>query len=391
MFFIKLLRFLAGYAEFTCEGGFSERFVNLCFSSGIKLWDVRASGGKMSAKVSLISLKKLNIPAEKSGMTVKISARRGLPVIIYESRSRLALLCSSIASCCIVFVLSSAIWSVSVSGNESFTQKQILDIFASYGVKAGTFAKNINVDSVQQAVVSSNPDIIWCSVNIIGSRAFIEILEGVKKPDMYSDTEPSNIVAPSDGVLTMLEVYSGEGAVRTGSAVLKGGLLISGTVERPDKSVKFVAADGKIEVRRNDSLAAAVSSNDPIYSVRSVKTRSIISLFGFEIPLGISRDSDLKSRTESFPVADGAVMPVGIISDRYVFLQPCGFETDYGRLLLIAGYEYFKAEKSLVSSCGIESRELKYTFENGICAVEGCYVLSDRRIVRQKIERINSD
>lgn len=385
MFLIKLIRFLLGYVEFTCEGGFSERFVNLCFANGIRLWDVRSSGGVTSAKASLSAFKKIDIPAEKSGMTVYEKYRRGLPVIIYNNRSRAVFLVSSVLTCALVFILSSMIWSVTVSGGESYTDKQIIDIFASYGVKPGVFADNIDVDYVQDSVVESNPDIIWCSVNIVGSRAFIEIRESVKTPDMHTDDNPSNIVAPCDGVLTRLEVYSGEGVVSVGSAVLKGQLLISGTLERTDGSVKAVNADGKVEIRRNDFLSFAVGENDPRFSVKAMKTRSSVYFFGLKIPLGITRDCDKKSRTEKLLTANGVTLPVGTVTDRFLFLQPGNSPLDSPNLLLLAGYEYFKNEKNTVSGCEIESRALSYSIENGICTVDGKYFLTDKEIVRQNI------
>lgn len=385
MFLIKLIRFLLGYVEFTCEGGFSERFVNLCFANGIRLWDVRSSGGVTSAKASLSAFKKIDIPAEKSGMTVYEKYRRGLPVIIYNNRSRAVFLVSSVLTCVLVFILSSMIWSVTVSGGESYTDKQIIDIFASYGVKPGVFADNIDVDYVQDSVVETNPDIIWCSVNIVGSRAFIEIRESVKTPDMHTDDNPSNIVAPCDGVLTRLEVYSGEGVVSVGSAVLKGQLLISGTLERTDGSVKAVNADGKVEIRRNDFLSFAVGENDPRFSVKEMKTRSSVYFFSIKIPLGITRECDKKSRTEKLLTANGVTLPVGTVTDRFLFLQPGNSPLDSQNLLLLAGYEYFKNEKNTVSGCEIESRALSYSIENGVCTVDGKYFLTDKEIVRQNI------
>ena len=385
MLLIKLIRFLLGYVEFTCEGGFSERFVNLCFANGVRLWDVRSSGGVTSANASLSAFKKIDIPAEKSGMTVYEKYRRGLPVIIYNNRSRVFFLVSSVLTCALVFVLSSMIWSVTVSGGVSYTDKQIIDIFASYGVKPGVFADNIDVDYVQDSVVGTNPDIIWCSVNIVGSRAFIEIRESVKTPDMHTDDNPSNIVAPCDGVLTRLEVYSGEGVVSVGSAVLKGQLLISGTLERTDGSAKAVNADGKIEIRRNDFLSSAVGENDPRFSVKEMKTRSSVCFFSLKIPLGITRDCDKKSRTKRLLTANGVTLPVGTVTDRFLFLQPGNSPLDSQSLLLLAGYEYFKNEKNTVSGCEIESRALSYSIENGVCTVDGKYVLTDKEIVRQNI------
>ncbi len=385
MLLIKLIRFLLGYVEFTCEGGFSERFVNLCFANGIRLWDVRASDGVTAAKASLAAFKRIDIPAEKSGMTVNVRTRSGLPVIIYNNRSRVVFLVSSVISCAIVFILSSMIWSVTVSGCESFAASQIIDIFASYGVKPGVFADNIDVDYVQDSVVGTNPGIIWCSVNIVGSRAFIEIRERVTAPDMHSSDNPSNIVAGCDGVLTRLEVYSGAGAASEGNAVLKGQLLISGTLERADGGVKRMNADGRIEIRRNDFLSVGTGENDPRFSVKEMKTRVSVYFFGLEIPFGITRDCDEKSRTESMLTSDGVTLPVGGVTDRFLFLQPDNSPLGTPRLLLLAGYEYFKNEKNAVSGCEIESRNLTYSVENGICVISGKYVLIDKNIVRQSI------
>ena len=48
MFLIRLFRFLTGYIVFSGNGGFPERFINLCSLNGISLWDTKCSAGKYS-------------------------------------------------------------------------------------------------------------------------------------------------------------------------------------------------------------------------------------------------------------------------------------------------------------------------------------------------------
>ena len=116
-----------------------------------------------------------------------------------------------------------------------------------------------------------------------------------------------------------------------------------------------------------------------------MKTRSSVYFFGLKIPLGITRDCDKKSRTEKLLTANGVTLPVGTVTDRFLFLQPGNSPLDSPNLLLLAGYEYFKNEKNTVLGCEIESRALSYSIENGVCTVDGKYFLTDKEIVRQNI------
>ena len=43
MSIIRFLRFIFGYVEFCAEGGFPERFINLCSVYHVRLWDVTVS------------------------------------------------------------------------------------------------------------------------------------------------------------------------------------------------------------------------------------------------------------------------------------------------------------------------------------------------------------
>ena len=87
---------------------------------------------------------------------------------------------------------------------------------------------------------------IRAAVNIDGSKAVIEVRESVPVPEIADTSTPCNIVAAEDGIITKIQLFRGQEEIKTGSAVLKGDLLISGVKTNLDKSETLVCADGKI-------------------------------------------------------------------------------------------------------------------------------------------------
>lgn len=384
MQFIKFIRFLLGYVCFSCSGGFGERFVNLCFANGIKLWNVRSENGAVFACVTLSAYPRLGTLAEKAGMTITEDERRGLPVVIKRRADRWGLAAGAAAASIIIWLLTGSVWSISVSGNSRYSSAQILSVCESLGIKNGARTSSIDTDSVQESVTELCPGIIWCSVNINGSRVFIEVRENRQAPDMYTSDAPANLVAPEDGELISLEVYAGEAQVKPGGAVLKGQLLISGVISASDGSARFVRADGKCKIRRSASLENSLSAQS-VKSVQSVKERKSLSFFSVSVPFGTEKKSDDKSRTEEFISANGVTLPVGIITDRFVFLSPAAEDTDENRLLLLCSYGYFSKEKNLVKTSQIESRTLNYSSKDGKCVVNGKYILLEQNMIQQTI------
>ena len=56
---VSLLRVLGGYTRFSAEGGFPERFLNLCKINGISLWNIENDGVKVEACTSAKEFEKI--------------------------------------------------------------------------------------------------------------------------------------------------------------------------------------------------------------------------------------------------------------------------------------------------------------------------------------------
>ena len=76
---IDFMRLFKGYVCFTASGGFSERFINLCFSSGIHIWNISAENKEIKANIKPKDFKKLKEIRKKAGVKIKITGKRGLP------------------------------------------------------------------------------------------------------------------------------------------------------------------------------------------------------------------------------------------------------------------------------------------------------------------------
>lgn len=79
MFINDFLHYIFGCVTIKAENGFIERFINTCTAEGIPLWDMRKNGGTLTAKTDINGYKRIRLPAKKSGMRVRMTAKQGLP------------------------------------------------------------------------------------------------------------------------------------------------------------------------------------------------------------------------------------------------------------------------------------------------------------------------
>ena len=384
MLLVRLLRFLLGYVCFSCSGGFCERFVNLCFAEGIQIWDIRSGDGEITACVSLYAYSRVGSLAEKAGMSLVETDRRGLPAFIKRSAGRWGLAAGTAAACVMVWFMTGTVWNVNVSGNVRYTDAQILSLCDSLGVHEGVRVSSVDVKAVQRDITDMCPGIIWSSVNIVGSRVFVEVRESIESPDMFVNNDPANLVAGVDGELVKLEVFTGEAQAKVGSAVLKGQLLISGVLTSSDGGTRFVCADGRSQIRCRASLSNSVSGSD-ILSVSDVKQRKSLSFFRLTVPFGISKTADDSSTTGQYAECFGVTLPIGIITDRYLYLSDDVRQRNENQLILLCGYGYFEREKELVKTSVIESRTLDISKSGGKYSAEGKYILLEQNMIQQTI------
>ena len=83
------LQSVAGVVTVQIEGFFTERFINLCRTNNVKIWNVRnITSGLVSFDIYISEFKKLRKIAKKTKCKVKIKSKKGIYFFAFKYRKR---------------------------------------------------------------------------------------------------------------------------------------------------------------------------------------------------------------------------------------------------------------------------------------------------------------
>ena len=356
MFLIRLFRFLTGYILFRGSGGFPERFLNLCSQNGVSIWDAKSADGTLTAKTNLAGYKKIRLPAKRSGMRIRMVRKCGLPFLLQPYRKRKGILVGIVLSAVVLTLLNAAVWTISVEGNENFTEEQILDLAESHGIHPGAFKKNIDIRAIREDIKASVDGINWFSINMNGCHVSLRVSETQGKNEIIDRQTPCNIVSDVDGEVLKLDAYEGTAALRPGSAVTKGDLLIGGVIEKSDGSAGFVHARGSAIIRTNRTATSEIPYELPCAVIQEQAVRRSVMLFGIEIPLGVAPAGNTVRSQRACLQYKNTVLPLGIRSEISSYLSEKNLTLSGDEASLLCGFSLFMQEKTMMQNAETESK-----------------------------------
>lgn len=92
------------------------------------------------------------------------------------------------------------------------------------------------------------PDVVYLAVNVKGCTAHVQVVERVRPPHLYRDSDVQNIVAARDGLITKIEALDGVTCAAVGETVQAGQVLLSGVADSP-RGCRYMRATGRIWAR----------------------------------------------------------------------------------------------------------------------------------------------
>lgn len=321
MFIIRFLHFLMGVVPFEAIGGFPERFLNLCVQNKIALWDCHSRKGILTACTTAKGYLRLRAVAKQTGMRLHHTGKSGLPFLLRRYRRRWGIAVGLLLFVTVLCVLSSFIWSVKVVGNETVSTQYITDTLASMGLKSGVLKSSIDPSALQSEGLVAMPELSWLAVNIKGSSAVVEVKERGMPPEIVPSDRPCNIKATQDGVILDITALDGVPMVQQGDAVVKGQLLISGTVEDKVGHTMLKHARGTViaQTQRDIVVQVPYQQTKRTPSDKLTERRSLV-LFGLRIPLtiGSNPQGNVDVQSVERPLSIGDVeFPISVRIDRY--------------------------------------------------------------------------
>jgi similar to stage IV sporulation protein len=244
MLISKVINYLAGTVFIKISGVIPEKFINLCISQHIFLWDINKSQEDIYAYIRLHDFFRIRPLVKKSRTKVKVIAYKGLPFCIKKIKRRKMFVAGALLFIFLLYFLSSFIWFIDIIGLKNLNNDKITKIVYSCGLKPGTPKELINIKRIENEILLDNPEIAWVGINFTGTRAVIEIVE--RTVIRQEDKKPAHVIANKDGVVTEVITIVGQSNVKKGDTVKKGDLLIRGDVNAADQPVR---AKGIIKAR----------------------------------------------------------------------------------------------------------------------------------------------
>lgn len=221
-------RAITGYLEIALSGREPERVINMALSRGIHLWDIRQNEeGKFTFKARLGGYKALCRLARRCGCRMKIIRKKGAPFMLMRLGRRKFLVAGLLLFCATLYILSSFIWFIEISGNEKVKTEDILHFLSTRGVKVGAPVDGFSKDMVEEQMLVQLPKLAWAGIQVRGSGVIVEVSEKTLIPADL-ENEAADLFAAHDGRIEELLVMKGYPQVGEGDLVQKDQVLVAG-------------------------------------------------------------------------------------------------------------------------------------------------------------------
>lgn len=253
----KLFNQVSGTIAVSLKGKNTERIINMALARGIFLWDIRHTDTGINCKVRNTAFEALKNIAEENRHELIIIERRGLPFYRNIIKTRMGFITGALIFVLALYLMSSFVWFINVSGNHQINTNRILLTAAKYGVYQGAAKWNFSRSKVEKSILQDISELAYVQLDIRGVRANIKVVEKILPP--HEITGPCNIVARKGGVVENILVLEGQASTQPGQVVAKGDILISGIIlPEPNQAGETNQQDEIHEVRARGTVKARV-------------------------------------------------------------------------------------------------------------------------------------
>lgn len=231
----------------------TERFIKLCGLNGIELRRLaKEEDGKGCRFVMWADeFFELRPYLKKTKCRARVISREGVPFYLKRRRKRWMFPAGVLLGAAFLFGLAQFIWKIDIEGNVYYTDDVMYRFLEEQDVTFGTLKSAVYTAGLEEIIRDNFAEITWVSVQLEGTHMTVSVKEDDQLEASVPETDISNIVAASEGVITSMVVRAGQTALRKGDPIAVGQILISGEVELKDDSgnitgTKQVHADGEV-------------------------------------------------------------------------------------------------------------------------------------------------
>lgn len=243
-----LLKYVLGYVRITVEGYYIERFINICTSNKILIWNLkREKGVRLHLNIGIRDFFRAIKVAKKLKCKFKIEKKRGMPFLLNKYRKRKVFLISLIIIIIALYISSNYIWNIEIRIEENLELENIEQDIRQSGLEIGIKKSKINTQEIVNKIRLKRDDISWIGIDIEGTNAIVKAVKSKKAPKLIDENDYCNIVATKGGIITQIIAQNGTAQVKVGEEVQEGQVLIKGTMEGKYTGTRYVHSMGEVK------------------------------------------------------------------------------------------------------------------------------------------------
>ena len=246
----RIMHYISGYVNITVEGYYIERFINICNTKKIELWNLKRKNSiLLNASVDIARFKELRDVCKKTKCKIKINKKKGLPFTIKKYKKRKVFLILLLVLLLIIFILAQFVWNIEIQGADNIPREEILALVQENGLAVGKLKNSVDTKEVINKIRLERDDIAWAGIEMEGTNVIIRLVEADEKPEIVNEDEYCNIVSNKNGIITKVTARNGTPLVKEGDLVQEGDILIAGWLEGKYTGKQYVHSQGEIQAK----------------------------------------------------------------------------------------------------------------------------------------------
>ena len=250
MFLKILFSYLLGYLKISVEGYYIERFINICKTNNITIWNLKRNENiELELNVRISEFKKICKVAKQTRCKVKIKRKKGFPFLLHKYKKRKIFVLFLLIMIMLITLSSNFVWNVEIKEENGQQLENIQEDIKKAGLETGKLKNNINMKEIINKIRLERKDIAWVGIELKGTNAIVKIVKADEKPEIVAQDEYCNIVSNKSGIVTKISAQNGTANVKVGDTVKEGDILINGWLEGKFTGVRYVHAKGEIEAK----------------------------------------------------------------------------------------------------------------------------------------------
>ena len=250
MFLKIIFSYLLGYLRITVEGYYIERFINICKSKKITIWNLKRNKDIcLLLNVKIGEFKELRDVAKKTKCKIKIKSKKGLPFLLHKYKKRKIFVIFLILVSFSIWLSSNFVWNVDIEEKNGNELENLRNDLEDVGLKTGNLKFKIDTKTIINKIRLERKDIAWMGIELKGTNAIVKIVKADEKPEIIDENEYCSIISNKSGVITKINAQSGTANVKVGDTIKEGDTLINGWMDGKFTGIRYVHAKGEVEAK----------------------------------------------------------------------------------------------------------------------------------------------